>query len=175
MTFNMTQKEKACITVLEMFSQRGYKDIENGDEFIIAKKENGDGVCTFKNVIEKLNIEQIKFVVHKLGQIEISHGIIIHEEKPTSAVKNFLADSANTDIKIELFPLIDLQYNPTKHVLVPKHIPLTRREAVEFRQKYDCKIPTLLKTDVISRFYGFERGMIIKIIRQDTISYRIVK
>jgi DNA-directed RNA polymerase I, II, and III subunit RPABC1 len=171
----MNQNEKACSTILEMFSERGYTDIENGDEYIIAKKENGDGVYAFKNVIEKLNIEQIKIVIYKLGEIKISHGIVIHEEKPTSAVKNFLADSANTDIKIELFPVVDLQYNPTKHVLVPKHVPLSRREAMEFRQKYESKIPTLLKTDVISRFYGFERGMIIKIIRPDTISYRIVK
>lgn len=168
-------EKRAHITISEMFSQRGYSDIEEGDEHIIAIKHNGEQICAFKNIVEKLNIEQIKFIVQTISDMKINHALVIHEERPTSAVKNFLLDSTNTHLKIELFPIIDLQYNPTKHFLVPEHIPLSGKDASEFRQKFGSKIPILLRTDPISKFFGFEKGSIIKIVRKDGISYRIVK
>ena len=80
------------------------------------------------------------------------------------------------NITFELFSLDNLQYNITKHRYVRPHIKLTKSEQEEFRQKMGTDIPLLLKTDPICRFYNFEKGDIIKIIRKDNfISYRIVK
>ena len=79
----------------------------------------------------------------------------------------------------ELFEENELQYNITKHYLVPKHELLFEKGskgAKEFKEKYSDKFPIILKTDPISRFYGFNKGDIIKVTRKgDVVMYRIVK
>ena len=82
--------------------------------------------------------------------------------------------------KFELFTQDELQYNITKHRLVPKHIKLNNEDAKDFKKKYGLKFPALLKTDPVCRFYDFQRGDVIKIIRQEScgntyITHRIVK
>ena len=87
------------------------------------------------------------------------------------------------DIEIELFFEDELQYNITKHILVPEHIRLSNNKAKKFKEKYGTKFPILLINDPISRFFNYKSGDIIKIIRcqkikEDSnyyITYRIVK
>ena len=80
------------------------------------------------------------------------------------------------DMRIELFPLESLRYNITKHRLVPKHTQLSKSESKKFKDAYGVKIPILLRTDPIVRFYDFQKGSVIKIERPyGLISYRIVK
>ena len=85
----------------------------------------------------------------------------------------------SVDIKIELFTQEELQYNITKHRLVPKHIKLSSDEAKEFKKTYGLKHPAMILTDPVSRFYDFKRGDVIKIVRMsgedEFVTYRIVK
>ena len=61
----------------------------------------------------------------------------------------------------------------TKHYLVPKHEKVPDSE--KFDKKIIDKLPILLKTDPISRFYGFKKGDLIKISRKNNyIFYRRV-
>ena len=53
---------------------------------------------------------------------------------------------------------------------------LNEDEKKDFLSNFGSKIPFLLKTDPIVRYFNFEKGDIIKVIRKDNyISYRIVK
>jgi DNA-directed RNA polymerase I, II, and III subunit RPABC1 len=84
------------------------------------------------------------------------------------------------DIKIELFIQEELQYNITKHRLVPEHIRLSPDEAKEFKEKFGLRHPAILLTDPISRFFAYKRGDVIKIMRKTGrgdpfVTYRIVK
>jgi DNA-directed RNA polymerase I, II, and III subunit RPABC1 len=79
------------------------------------------------------------------------------------------------DLKIEFFSNNELKINRTTHDLVPPHILMTGPQADEIKSRYINNLPVLLKTDPISKFYGFAKQDIIRIERQGgSIAYRIV-
>lgn len=175
--FKMNRTEKIREIIYEMFLQRDYTDIDtSNNERIIAKKPNGDNICAFTNIIARLNVSEIHIHISILQKENITHGIIIFDGIPTPAVKNVIGNTPNLDLNIELFDACDLQFNITKHILVPTHVRLNKEEIKDFKQKYGTDIPVILRTDPISRFYDFSKGEIIKIIRRNGfISYRIVR
>ncbi len=163
--------------ILEMLSQRGYTNIEENRERqeILASSSNGT-VCVFLTVITKLNVAEIQNRISDLQDRDIHHGIIIYSGTPTPTVKNVVSRSSAIGITIELFHSDDLQFNITKHRLVPKHVLLSKEEATEFKATYGTSIPFLLRSDPVCRFYDFSKGDIVKIIRKDNfVTYRIVK
>lgn len=178
-------------TCIEMFEQRGFLISSNNEEHIIAQKKEGkkegkkdgkkDGkknikskICAFKTINDKVNVESIKKYMNDLNDLGIKHCIIIYKEGITSSAKQIIATSIDT--KIEVFLESDLHFNKTKHRLVPEHIALSKTDSINFKKKYGTKLPAILKTDPISRFYNFQRGFIIKIIRKNGfVSYRVVK
>ena len=163
-------------TIFEMFQQRGYTDIQKDDDNITAFKPDGKGIYAFCSIVDKLNVNEINGRIDILQKQEIAHGIIIYEGTPTSVVKSIIANMPDIDMNIELFSADDLQFNITKHYLVPQHIRLSKEEAKNFKEKYDAKnIPVLLRTDPVAKFYDFSKGDIVKIIRKGGfVSYRIV-
>jgi DNA-directed RNA polymerase I, II, and III subunit RPABC1 len=168
---------KARETIIEMFNQRGYTDIDSDiDNRILAIKPDGEQVCAFGSIIEKLNNDEIHSYIAQLQQDEIKHGLLVYEGIPTPAVKSVMANLPELGINIEIFHADDLQFNLTKHVLVPKHVLLSKEDAKEFRLKFGINIPVILRSDAVSRFYDFHKGDIIMIIRKTgAISYRIVR
>ena len=84
---------------------------------------------------------------------------------------------------IELFIQKYMIFNITKHILVPKHIMLTKEEEDQMLENYNTnktQLPKLFKTDPIARYYNMQTGQICKIIRKspstgESIYYRVVK
>jgi DNA-directed RNA polymerase subunit H (RpoH/RPB5) len=70
---------------------------------------------------------------------------------------------------LQYFHIKNLLYNPTKHVLVPKHTKLTNDEIVAMMEKYLIKgkaqMPFILQNDVISKWMGLKQGDVVKIDR----------
>lgn len=173
----MSEREKKILNILnEMFEQRGYTNIEKHEDKIIALKPNNKKIYVFFKIIEKLNVSEMHNYISILQENKIEHGLLIFEGSPTSTVKNVINNTPPIGVNIELFTADDLQFNITKHRLVPKHIKLSKEEAKEFKEKYGVNIPKLLRIDPVCRFYDFSSGDIIKIIRKDGfISFRIVR
>lgn len=159
-------------TILEMLEQRGYDDIEEEDQRIFANQRK---VCAFTTIIQNLNIDEIRKYTAILEDEEIPNGILIFK-KTTPIVKSIINNIPNTGITIETFDQVDLQFNITKHVLVPQHILLNKEDSDSIKKKYGVNFPFLLKTDAVSKFYNFPKGHIVKIIRKGGyITYRLVK
>jgi DNA-directed RNA polymerase subunit H (RpoH/RPB5) len=70
---------------------------------------------------------------------------------------------------LQFFQLNELQFNPTKHQLVPPHRKLSPEETSDIMTKYLIKskiqMPIILKTDVIAKWHGLKQGDIVEIIR----------
>lgn len=70
---------------------------------------------------------------------------------------------------LQYFQLNELQFNPTKHQLVPPHRKLTTEETTEIMSKYLIKnklqMPIILRTDVIAKWLGLKQGDIVEITR----------
>jgi DNA-directed RNA polymerase I, II, and III subunit RPABC1 len=169
---------RAYQIVEEMFQERGYEIIEQDDERILANKDSKNQICAFiPKVMTKFNVEKIQEYISMLKKMDIWHCLIVYKDTATPIAKKVVEESK--DIMIELFNEDELQYNITKHFLVPKHELVYKKkskECEEFKKKYSDKFPIILKSDPVSRFYGYNKGDIIKITRKNGyVMYRIVK
>jgi DNA-directed RNA polymerase I, II, and III subunit RPABC1 len=69
---------------------------------------------------------------------------------------------------IEYFLEDELLYNISKHSLVPQHVQLSKSEHIEYLKKNSLKenqLPRMECNDPVARYYGFQKGRIIKITR----------
>jgi DNA-directed RNA polymerase I, II, and III subunit RPABC1 len=99
----------------------------------------------------------------------------------TSAIQNISKEFPAKDIAF--FSLQELQYNISKHELVPKHILIKDPAEIQnilqtFQVKSRIQLPIILKTDPMARYLDAKPGNIMKITRPspssaEYISYRI--
>jgi DNA-directed RNA polymerase I, II, and III subunit RPABC1 len=173
-------------TISEMMSERKYslfstnrenielvycKDEKKNNE-TKEKEINKDSIIVFFPQEKKVNIDIVKEKIYKMKNNNIKKCIIVYKETITSSAKKTL-ELLNSDI--ELFIEDELKYNITKHYLVPKHILLPDNEKRKLKEKFGKKMPVLLKSDPVSRFYNYKKRDIIKIIRDnDIVCYRVV-
>ncbi|KAE9466008.1 hypothetical protein C3L33_02084, partial [Rhododendron williamsianum] len=85
-------------------------------------------------------------------------------------------------VKVETFHITDLLANITKHVLMPKFEILTVGEKQKLLKKYnveDKQMPRMPENDAISKYYGLEKGQVVKVthngaLTDSLVSYRCV-
>jgi DNA-directed RNA polymerase I, II, and III subunit RPABC1 len=178
--------KKAYEILIEMITDRGYiidtiyhiddNEDENKTEkpyAIKAHNLSNEGLLCFITNDDKLNIQGIKDKISILNKENATRCIIVYKSSITSSAKKSL-DTVN--YRFELFALHELQFNVTKHRLVPRHEHVTHSEKEELNKNYKGKLPILLQTDAICRYYAFEKGEYIRITRKNgTIAYRVVK
>ena len=169
--------EKAYEICIEMCDQRGYEIIEQDDDRILANKQCGKQICVFLANNHKFNIERIQEYIYMMKKMDVWHCIIVYKDNATPVAKKIVSDSS--EMMIELFNEDELQYNITKHYLVPLHELYefeSKKDYDIFKKKFGDKLPVILKNDQIVRFYGFNKGDIIKITRKNGyVAFRIVK
>ncbi len=156
----------------EMLVARGYTIKEEDTDAIkmTALDQKNNLVYIFFITEPKLNIKIAQQYYYLINTKNITHCIIIYNDTITSTVRNTL--SSFYGIRVELFQLKELEFNLTKHCLVPKH---TRIQKDDNEKEYS-KFPILRANDPVAKFYGYLSNDLIKIERRDgTVSYRIVK
>ena len=179
MTIDMEQQ--AIIVLSEMIIDRDYRIeyisknvIENDRPYCIkARNLQNEIILCFLSDEDKLNIQGIKdrmLIMNKEGAIRC---IIVYRSSVTSSAKKSLE---TLEYEYELFGLHELQLNITKHRLVPRHSKVSLSEKEELDKNYKGKLPFLLQSDAICRYYTFKKGEYVRITRKDgSIIYRIVK
>jgi DNA-directed RNA polymerase subunit H (RpoH/RPB5) len=165
--------EKAYEICLEMFEQRGYEIVQKDDERILALKEDKNHVCAFLIATLKFNVDKIQECIGIMKKMDVFHGVIIYRDSVTPIAKKVVEESK--EILIELFNVDEMQYNVTKHYLVPKHELKYKKDSQEAKEFKKNKYPIISKDDPVSRFYGYNIGDIIMITRKNGyIMFRIV-
>lgn len=124
----------------------------------------------------KFNIKMVHVYIAHIDKKKLRHVIIIHQGKIASRVKELIQNYVVLKkTKIEIFAQSELKYNVTKHVLVPRHEAMSKEESKEFKDKYGKKFNSMLLSDPVARFYGYEKGDVVKVYRRGgVLSYRIV-
>jgi len=121
-----------------------------------------DDDATYTKILA--NIEKIE-KIYDLKKVDDIAIIICHKTLDENS-RLFKLQKENTNI----FHYKNLAFDITKHRLVPPHIKIkdyNEKLKIKKNLQIDCfsKLPTLLHTDAISKFYHFRRGDLIKIIR----------
>jgi DNA-directed RNA polymerase subunit H (RpoH/RPB5) len=189
----MTREETAIKIVKEMLIDRGYT-ISNRSSSTLSEcttiitrstevleekdyecyAENGSKrILVFLCREDKLKIQEAKEKIYVMNRENVKRCIIIYMNDITPTAKKSF--ETIQEYNIELFSVKELQFNITTHRLVPKHTLATDAEKEELKI-YHNKLPVLLYTDVIRRYYDYKRGDIIRITRKDnSMIYRVVK
>ena len=161
-------------TCIEMLNQRGYSVVSDDTNGIVASTKLGKKIIVLFNGSAKFNIDRVHEYISIMQEMSINHTIVIYQNSITPVAKKVIEELQ--DVKIETFEEKTMRFNITKHRLVPKHTCLPKSKSDAFKKTYGVKIPVLLKSDPIARFYNFQRGDIIQIERHDGfVSFRIVK
>jgi DNA-directed RNA polymerase I, II, and III subunit RPABC1 len=73
------------------------------------------------------------------------------------------------DLPLQIFSIQELQFNISKHVLVPKHEKVPPEEVPAIVEKLSIKskhqLPLILKTDPMSRYLNLKAGDVVRITR----------
>lgn len=185
-----SMEEKAICVVEDMLIDRGYtiheihrsRDAavveEENEMYTVKASRNGEWMFVFINEEEKVNIAGIKDRLSTLKR-ECSDSdtkcrcIIIYRSSVTATAKKSIE---TLEYKFELFGLNELQLNITQHRLVPRHVPVSQEEKVMLDADFKGKLPQILVTDPVCRYFAFERGQYIRIHRKDgSMTFRVVK
>uniref|UniRef100_A0A6C0JEK3 RNA polymerase subunit H/Rpb5 C-terminal domain-containing protein n=1 Tax=viral metagenome TaxID=1070528 RepID=A0A6C0JEK3_9ZZZZ len=176
--------KRAWDTCIELIEDREYllkneykKITENDLKYIVSNNKNLDIIASNTDNSKKiyvkfiLNIKVkpslIKEIVEEIKK-EIKTDnldiILVVSTKPNNPIVKLTKEIT----RLQIMWLKQLQFNPTKHYLVPKHIKLNNDEIDLLMKKFSLQsknlLPLLSKDDVISRYYNYKSGDIIKII-----------
>jgi len=169
----MFELEIQANTILKkMLSDRGYTlEPESKEDFTLRGIKEKHKIISFICTEKKLSIQGIKDYMSIMNKEDYNRCIIVYRDSATSSAKKSLEN-----MDIELFSIKELQIDITEHRLVPKHERVSKEEKEYLDKNFKGRLPTLLHTDPISRYYFFQRGEYIRITRKDgTIMYRVVK
>lgn len=169
----MNEIVQSYITLKEMLTDRGI-DISNleaisNDELSIMVKSGKIFSLKINSNMTVIYYTSSKFKINDLKKYldDSKHIILIFKEKINNLnIKNI---KENTEVFVEIFMLKELQYNISKHVLVPKHeIVKDDNEIESILSTYQVKksqLPIILKNDPMARYLDVKSGDIVKITR----------
>tara|TARA_B110000467_G_scaffold106526_1_gene96972 strand:+ start:191 stop:811 length:621 start_codon:yes stop_codon:yes gene_type:complete len=185
-------------TCIELANDRGFKVDPNYTKvslkefkFMLNNKDsNIDVICYEHNdnpnhmiyikfiLALKIKPSSIKDIYEEINE-KITDGkkidiILILKSKPNNSILKLQKDKSYTNIQI--YWCKQLQFNVTKHELVPVHKRLSDKDGKHILKTYSLtgkqQLPLLLKDDVISKYYNYKSGDIIEITHTNTSQNR---
>lgn len=173
-----TDDWKLYVTDLNSLLTQIYIDPATGKKVFVYYAQDrggkdiiGDNIKRFLTLSEGLRIRNVIFLSQT--KIHTDANSLLTAKLPSYGVQTFLFD--------------ELMYIPVDHYLVPIHIGLSKEESNEHLRSNNLTMDQMQKIkiyDPICKYYNFEVGTVVKIIRtipyEETsakinISYRIVE
>lgn len=99
---------------------------------------------------------------------QIQEVIVVTREKVTSASRRGLDDTVRRHV--QFFCLNELQFNISRHVLVPRHEPVHDEAEVErivarYRVRSRHQFPIIACSDPMARYLALRPGQLVRIVR----------
>jgi DNA-directed RNA polymerases I, II, and III subunit RPABC1 len=188
-------------TVLEMLADRNFiipkEEQISFEEFDIRYKNNKNINIFIDSNNDKLGKVYVHFQNKSLAKSELKNIlakliedyeddnikliILLKEDRGLSTISKEINKDEYKNV--EVFMNKYMMFNITHHQLVPKHIILNESEEQELLTKFSTtknKLPKILRTDPIAKYYGMKPNQICKIIRKspevgEAFYYRICK
>jgi len=111
----------------------------------------------------------------------IRRGVLVISGKFSSFARTAIEELA-PQVLLETFREEELRVDITEHELVPEHRVLSEPDKAALLARYklkDTQLPRIQASDPVARFYGMQRGEVVKIIRPSEtagryVTYRVV-
>lgn len=104
--------------------------------------------------------------------------VIVSEKISSGSANNFESlDQRLREKKggmVQVFTLKELQFNPSRHTLVPKHVKLNEEEVLKVLELYQLKskaqLPLIMRSDPMARYLGLKQQDVVRIHRVNETS-----
>jgi DNA-directed RNA polymerase I, II, and III subunit RPABC1 len=166
----------------KLLSFEEFETKSDDDLTINVTNQEDKSIIVFFLEDESVGVKQLRKYIDRLIEAKSYHTILIIKKNITSAASTFIIDAMKEGIEdpegsyrkinIEIFKYENLMIDITEHDLVPLHEKIEGEELAAFLKKYPKNLdtkeyptPKLEKIDPITRFYGYQKGDIIKITR----------
>ena len=184
----ISQYYRAYQTVLEMIEDRNYivpeeyKAVDNNTFKylytnskldIFVKDHNNSSSKLFAKFIQmnKVKPNFIRELILKIKEEFLTDEndklLIILKNKPNNSILKIPKENKYNFCQI--FWINNLQFNITKHDLVPKHVKLDEKEVIALLNKYSLKnrshLPVICKEDPIIKYFDISPNSVVKITR----------
>lgn len=141
-----------------------------------------DQIFVFFSSDQKIGVQQLKNYVEKMKSQKINRGILVVKGGFSAFAKQLLPELTTRGITLEHFQEPELMINITDHLLVPKHEVLTEAQKKAVLKRYkleETQLPRIQKVDPVARYFGLDKGHVVKIIRTSEtagryVTYRLV-
>ena len=184
MNFN-NAVQKSFSTIREMLHDRGVdttsiKNVSCDDVLAMASSRNVFHVdipsCAHR-IVYNMNAKFKLADIRKLldddegdgdgGKSAIQVFIVVTKDKPTHPGRKGINELGKD---VQMFDMRELQYNVSRHTLVPKHEPIREEEVIDdilkrYRLKTRFHMPLIMSTDPMARYLALKHGQVVKITR----------
>lgn len=103
------------------------------------------------------------------GETGRAHVILVLKNKNTATVKSLMTEAAARGARLEIFSLMELQYNPARHHLVPSHAKVAKAAEQSILSRYKLQnrfqLPLILQGDAMARYLGLQHGDLVRVDR----------
>lgn len=112
----------------------------------------------------------------------VRRAVIVINGKFSNFAKQSMQEFLPLGYAMEHFLDAELLVDITEHELVPEHVVLNDDEKKQLLERYKLtpsQLPRIQVGDPVARFYGMQRGQVVKIIRPSEtagryVTYRVV-
>ena len=111
---------------------------------------------------EKVGVKTVRALVERCqNEHQAQHLILVFIDNITPFAQKELKTSF-PEISTEFFRLAELQFNVTRHAIVPKFRVMKKSERLNLLQTVALRdLPRMLITDPVSRYHNWKRGTIV--------------
>lgn len=166
-------------TVAEMIRDRGvpesrFAEMSNEDIIAVAGGKQvfhiDDARSGYRLVYEmnaKFRLVNIRKLLENTPD-DIHTVLVVVKDMPTPAARASV--QTIRDVAVEFFDIRQLQYNPARHVLVPKHEPVRDEAEIQailshYFVKSRFQLPIILTTDPMAVYLALKHGQLVRITR----------
>jgi len=158
-------------------------DINKSAMTIYVENVQQEQLAVFFCKDDKVGVGPIRTYYELMSAKNIRRAIVVIGGRLTPWGKAALINARTAgDALLECFLEAELKFDITTHRMVPEHQVLSNEEKAELLKRYklkDTQLPRMKTTDPISRYFGLQKGDVVRIIRKsDTagryVTYRVV-
>jgi DNA-directed RNA polymerase I, II, and III subunit RPABC1 len=125
-----------------------------------------------------VGVKPVKELTEKMVQHNTARALMIVKHSVTPFAKSAIAIcQTQQKINIEVWTESDLLVDITEHELVPTHEVLDEQSKRELLARYRLKpgqLPRIQHKDPVARYYGMEKGQVVRITRDSETAGRYV-
>lgn len=163
---------------LEDFQDRGGPTREVMELFLEKTDNPEDQIMVTFMEDAKVGVKPIKLLCDKMVRLKATRAFIVVKHAVTPFAKTAIAVcQTQSKITIEVWLESELLVDITEHELVPIHKVLDEIEKTQLLNKYGLKpsqLPRIQHKDPVARYYGMEKGQVVKITRNSETAGRYV-